>query len=367
MRASIPERLSTQLRQSPTRYVPRSRIAAGGMAEVWKADAIFPDGGVHEVAIKRVLPGNRDALFLKMFEDEARLGMLLRHPNIVRVYDARDIGTTSIMVMELVEGDTLKGLLDRAQARGAPMPVPAALFVARGLAVALAYTHSAKDSHGRALGVVHRDVSPHNLLLGRDGAVKLTDFGLADASVNETARGGDLVGGKLGYLAPEVIERGVVDHRIDIFALGIVLWEMLAGRRLFQVPDDAETVRRVVRCDVPALSSINGAVSAELEALVRELLARDPAERAPSAADTAKKLGQMLGEIGSGVSERDVALLIGVHLARKAAEQKTTSEMPLALGAAFAEEMNEFARVSAGDLIDLGAAPLDPGEFSFEE
>src|SRR5690242_4061505 len=121
------QRLSVRLRQSPTRYRPVSRLAVGGMAEVWKAEASFPDGEVHDVAIKRVLPGQHDVLFRTMFEDEARLGMRLRHPNIVRVYDARDIGGTFIMVMELVDGDTLKGLLDPAHRRGAPMPLPAAL------------------------------------------------------------------------------------------------------------------------------------------------------------------------------------------------------------------------------------------------
>ncbi len=359
------QRLSTQLRQSPTRYKPISRIAAGGMAEVWKADAIFPDGGVHEVAIKRVLPGNRDPLFLQMFQDEARLGILLRHPNIVRVYDARDIGSTWIMVMELVEGDTLKGLLDPAFKRNAPMPLPAALFVAHGLAQALAYTHTAKDAQGRPLGVVHRDVSPHNLLLGRDGGVKLTDFGLADASVNETARSGDMVGGKLGYLAPEILHRGVVDHRIDVFALGIVLWEMLAGRRLFQASSDQETVRRVAQCEVPSLVSLNGAVPPAVDALARGLLEPDPAKRIPTARDAASALARFIEAIDRDVSARDVALLVGLHLARKEREEAAPAQTPQGLSNLFAREMDEFARAAAGGLTDLGAAPLDPGDFGF--
>jgi serine/threonine-protein kinase len=354
--------LSVRLRQSPTRYRPLARIAAGGMAEVWTAEALFPGGEAYPVAIKRALPDTRGPVFRAMFEDEARLGMRLRHPNIVRVYDARDIGGTFIMVMELVEGDTLKGLVERGQARGVPMPLPAALHIAFGLARALDYAHTALDEHGRPLGVVHRDVSPHNLLLGRDGAVKLTDFGLADASVNATARSEELVGGKLGYLAPEVLLQRGSDHRIDLFALGVVLWEMLAGRRLFQAEDDAETVRRVARCAVPALPSLNGAVPAEVDALARALLAADPAARLGTAAEAARELAQLIDRVDPRVGAQDVALMMGLHLARKALEE-TKPAAPLGLSELLAHEMEAFAEAAAGGLGELGAAPLDPGEF----
>jgi serine/threonine-protein kinase len=356
--------LSVRLRQSPTRYRPLARIAAGGMAEVWTAEAIFPEGEAHPVAIKRALPGTQGPIFRTMFEDEARLGMRLRHPNIVSVYDARNIGGTFIMVMELVEGDTLKGLAERGQVRGVPMPLPAALYIARGLAQALDYAHTAKDEGGEPLGVIHRDVSPHNLLLGRDGAVKLTDFGLADASVNEAARSESLVGGKLGYLAPEVLKGAGADHGIDVFALGIVLWEMLAGRRLFQAETDTETVRRVAECKVPSLIALNGAVTSEVDALARRLLEPDPSRRMATAAEAARTLGALIERIDPEVGERDIALLMGLHLARRAVEEKK-AEAPLGLVDLLAQEMEAFAEAAAGGLGDLGAAPLDPGEFGF--
>ena len=255
-------RLSTKLRRAPTRYRPLSRIATGGMAEVWRAEATFEDGGSHEVAIKRVLPQMGQPLYRAMFEDEARLGMLLRHPNIVRVYDARDIGGTFIMVMELVDGDSLKSVLERAHGRGACMPVATALHITRELIRALDYVHTAMDGDGNHLGILHRDISPHNLLLGKNGDVKLTDFGLADARVHEHARSEDLVGGKLGYLAPEIIRRQKADHRIDLFAAAITCWEMLAGRRLFQGNDDRETLMRVGRCQVPSVRDYNSSVPA---------------------------------------------------------------------------------------------------------
>jgi serine/threonine protein kinase len=348
-------RISTWLRRAPTRYEPQTLIARGGMAEVWKATAIFETGERHAVAIKRVLPQlAREKLYRSMFEDEARLGMLLRHPNIVRVYDARDIGGTFIMVMELVEGTSLKGLLDRAHARRAPMPAPAALLVARELARALSYAHEASGPDGRPLGIIHRDVSPHNLLLGKDGSVKLTDFGLADASVHQTQLGSGLMGGKLGYLAPEMIEQKPVTPAVDVFAVGIVLWEMLAGRRLFQEADDAATVQAVARCAVPRPSSLHRKIPGAVDAVVARVLARDPSARPRSARQLVEELDAAIREIDPKVSPRDVALLVNLHLATEPKAQ-ATSTLDAAL---FAQELEAF--VQAGH---DGAAPLDPNLF----
>ena len=326
------------------------------MAEVWKARAHFEDGGTHLVAIKRVLPTMGQPLFQAMFEDEARLGMLLNHPNIVRVYDARDISGTFLMIMELVDGDSLKGLLEQAHARSACMPVGAALYLARELATALDYVHTARDGAGNPLGIVHRDVSPHNVLLGRDGAVKLTDFGLADATVHETARSEDLVGGKLGYLAPEIIRRERADHRVDIFAVGIVLWEMLAGRRLFQRASDIETVKAVAACEVPSLRSLNRSVSEPLDRLLRQVLEPDPNKRIGSARHLAERLDLLLRQTDREVSHRDVALLVGLHLAQK---RPRAAGLDGAFADLLAEELERFV-VQANE----GASPLDPTEFT---
>ena len=144
--ASKPQpNLSIQLRRAPTRYEPTQRIAVGGMAEVWRANALFDDGGEHPVAIKRVLPSIADPLFRTMFLDEARLGMLLRHPNIVRVYDARDIDGTYIMVMELVDGESLRSLTRAAHRDKCSMGVPLAVHIIQEVAKALAYAHRARD------------------------------------------------------------------------------------------------------------------------------------------------------------------------------------------------------------------------------
>jgi serine/threonine protein kinase len=352
------ERLTVRLRQSQTRYKPVSLIAAGGMAEVWRGEATLSDGEVVPVAIKRVLP-NMDAGFRQMFMDEARLGMLLAHPNIVRVYDARDVGGTYIMIMELVDGDTLKGVTDRAMARRAPMPVPLALHIARELSRALGYAHDALDEQGKPLGIIHRDVSPHNLLLGVDGAVKLTDFGLADASVNQTARAEGMVGGKLGYLAPELIHQKPSDHRIDVFAVGICLWELLAGRRLFQGDSDAETVRAVARCEIPSLMDINAQVPAEVEQVVRGILHPDPEQRYQTGHDAAQALDALVAWLDPDVGPDDVALVTSINRRVKAKIEPPKLE-PIGLADLLANELEQFQEKASDD---RGEAPLDPSSF----
>lgn len=353
-------RLTTRLQTEPTRYEPTARLAVGGMAEVWRADAVFEDGERHPVAIKRVLPSlANQELYRSMFVDEARLGMALQHRNIVRVHDARDIGGTFLMIMELVDGVSLKDVLARAHRRSAPMPAALAVHVALELARALEYAHDATDAQGNALGVVHRDVSPHNLLLGRDGAVKLADFGLADASVHETNLGDGMLGGKLGYLAPEIIRQEPSTHQVDLFALGIVLWEMLCGRRLFQGPTDGDTVRAVAACEVPPARAFNRAAIEGLEAFLRDILSPYPSARPPTAGHAVVRLEALVDAIDPSVSERDVALLVGLHLA---SEPRTPAATPEGLAELLAQELEAFAGAAAV-AEPIGAVPLDPDSF----
>lgn len=329
------------------------------MAEVWRGDAVFEDGDRHPVAIKRVLPElATQPMYRSMFEDEARLGMALRHHNIVRVYDARDVGGTFIMIMELVDGTSLKDLLEQAHARQAPMPIASALYVAWQLAQALQYAHSAVDQSGQALAIIHRDVSPHNLLLSRTGEVKLADFGLADANVHSTQLGDGMLGGKLGYLAPEIIRQQPSTPSIDLFALGIVLWEMVCGRRLFQGRSDAETVQAVAKCEVPSATLYNRGVTRGVDAFLRTILASDPRDRFPTATDASASLAQLIQQIDPEVGPRDVGLLVGLHLATR--RKKKTEEVPAVFADLLAQELAAFSEAAAGD---SGAMPLDPDSF----
>lgn len=359
MSSGAKERLTLRLRNAQTRYRPVSRIAAGGMAEVWRGEALLGPDEVVPIAIKRVLPHLGDSNFLTMFEDEARLGMLLHHPNIVRVYDARNIGGTYIIIMELVDGDTLKGLLDATAGR--LMPVPLALHIARELLGALGHAHSATDDTGAPLGIIHRDVSPHNLLLGRDGGVKLSDFGLADATTNAAKKEEGMVGGKFGYLAPEVVLQKPIDHRLDLFAAGIVLWEMLAGRRLFQGTDDRDTIRKVAKAEVPRLSVDNEAIPEQIDDFLMGLLHVDPAQRYGSGREAAEALQVLIDWLEPNVSADDVGLVMSVHGYQRA-QRRQLEHKPLDVFDMLAQELEAFAEQAAGGT-GGGAAPLDPSLF----
>lgn len=327
------------------------------MAEVWRANAMFDDGGEHPVAIKRVIPSIADPLIRAMFLDEARLGMLLRHPNIVRVYDARDIDGTYIMVMELVEGESLRSLTRAAHAEKRSMGVPLAVWVVQNVANALAYAHRARDASGRTLAIVHRDVSPQNILLGANGTVKLTDFGLADATVHEHVRDEDMIGGKIGYLPPEVVRHESSDHRADLFALGVVFWEMLAGRSLFVGDNDAHTIRRIADCNVPELARLMQE-GEEADAIIRMLLTKDPDDRLDDAAILASQLRQLIRHKHWKVGQEEVAAAVQQHRA----ERSRRAQAPQ-VTAILEEELAKFAEATADAPFDMGAMPLDPSRF----
>jgi eukaryotic-like serine/threonine-protein kinase len=307
-----------EFRRGNARYVPTARLAAGGMAEVWRGKAEFKDGHIQPIAIKRVLPAlASNTLYRRMLEDEARIGMLLRHPNIVRVYDAREVRGSYILIMELVDGPSLRELAQQLRDINVRPSVRASLHIATELARALVYTHEAIDDMGRDLEIVHRDVSPHNVLVSSDGRVKLMDFGLANSSSNLAERDVGMIGGKFGYLSPELVLQQQSSHLLDLFALGVVLWEILTGRRLFQGNDDGETVRNVARCEVPPASSINPEVPGEVDMLLGALLTRDPAHRYQSARNLVADLLYVSSLLGAGDAVRETAALVHTVRARK--------------------------------------------------
>jgi serine/threonine-protein kinase len=288
------------------------------MAEVWRGKAEFKDGHIEPIAIKRVLPAlASNTLYRRMLEDEARIGMLLRHPNIVRVYDAREVRGSYILIMELIDGPSLRELSQQLREHNLRPSVRAALHIATELARALVYTHEAIDDMGRDLCIVHRDVSPHNVLVSSDGRVKLMDFGLANSSANLSERDVGMIGGKFGYLSPELVLAQQSSHLLDLFALGVVLWETLTGKRLFQGADDGETVRNVARCDVPPASSLNPEVPAELDMLLGALLNRDPQTRYQSARNLVADLLFVNSLLGPGDALRETAALVHTVRAKK--------------------------------------------------
>jgi serine/threonine-protein kinase len=314
--AEQPSSRLADFRRGLARYTPIARLAAGGMGEVWRGEACFPDGYSEPVAIKRVLPHlAADPLYRSMLADEARLGMLLRHPNIVRVYDAREQGSY-IVVMEYVEGRSLSQLLSGQFERGAPLPIAVALHVGREIARGLEHAHEAIDELGRELNIIHGDVSPHNILVGTDGEVKLMDFGLARASANLVVRDPNKLSGKWGYLAPELVLRRECTQLNDVFSLGIVLWECLTGCRLFPSRSYRESRELLRKAKVPLAASRNPALTPEIEQVVQRALAHKPEERFRGARALGLAIDQLIETLEPGICLRQTAELVCLHVGR---------------------------------------------------
>jgi serine/threonine protein kinase len=272
------------------------RIGRGGMAEVYKGRIQGPQGFERVFVVKRILSHlSDDPTFIKMFVEEAKLSARLNHPNIVQIFELGAVEGEYFISMEYIRGrdlaETMRAIWKTV---GPPRPELVA-YVGREACRALSYAHSLTDDRGRPLGMIHRDVSPSNIMLSYEGAVKLLDFGIAKAlgEAPETTKSGTMKG-KYAYMAPEQTDGDDVDHRIDIFSCGIVLHEVLTGRRLFKGSNDVLTIERVRRCEVPPPSRQNPSVPPELDAIVLRALAKDRDQRWASAADMADALDDVV-------------------------------------------------------------------------
>ena len=253
------------------KYRLDARVGGGGMAEVFVGQAHGAEGFARPVAIKRVLPGYSDnPAFARMFIAEAQLSARLLHPNIVAVLDFdRDAEQRLFLVMELVEGTDLDHLL-----ASGPLPIPTVIFVITEVLRGLGYAHDLPVGSDLR-GLVHRDVSPHNVLLSWEGAVKVSDFGIAKARAASEATASVFIKGKPAYMSPEQASGAPLDGRSDLFAVGVMLWEMLVGRRLFVGEDTRATVAAVLFGAIPRPRVLRAEVSRDLERIVMKLLARE--------------------------------------------------------------------------------------------
>jgi serine/threonine-protein kinase len=266
------------------RYALRHEIAAGGMAVVHLGRLVGPAGFSRTVAIKRLHPHlARNPEFVAMFLDEARLAARIRHPNVVSTLDVVATDGELFVVMEYVPGDSLARLLGSAADRGERATLPVAASIMVNVLHGLHAAHEACDEQGRPLSLVHRDVSPHNILVGTDGLAHLIDFGVAKAAGRaQVTREGQLKG-KLAYMAPEQLRGKPVDRRADVFGAAVVFWEMLTGARLFEGADEGEIYGKVMRGDVQRPSRWAGDIGRTTDAIVLRGLARNPARRYESA------------------------------------------------------------------------------------
>src|SRR6476646_330769 len=284
-------------------YLLTECIGQGGMAVVYRAKREGWSGFEKTVVVKAMLPAlaaTRE--HVDRFIAEAKIQAQLSHPGIVQVHDFGVFQGTPYLVMEHLNGVNLSQMLNALQLSRHFMPVPVALVIATQMCHALGYAHAFRDSSGARREIIHSDVSPSNVFVCRDGSVKLLDFGVAkviDAYDYDTSQ---TVQGKFPYMSPEQVNRLPVDRRADVFAAGIVLHEMLSGRRLFAAPTELETLRRVDACEVAPPSVYNPEVPVALDAIILKALSRDPADRFDSGDDLAAALVQV--DRGGGGRQR---------------------------------------------------------------
>ena len=277
MSADPSEELPARLGQ----YQVLKRLAQGGMGEVLLAQRQGADGFTRKVVIKRVLPHfGADAGFMTMFRDEARITGQLHHGNITQVIEFGEADGNYFLVLEFVDGPSLGSVLDALGERGERLSVPEIAHIGAETARALDYAHHKRGPKGESLQIVHRDVSPSNVLLSLEGEVKLTDFGIARARARLSPKtsGTGVVKGKLAYLPPEALN-GKSEPRSDLFALGAVLFEMLTGRPAFAAETEIETIHNVVINDIPRVADHAPEVPKEIDALVARLMSRTVEER----------------------------------------------------------------------------------------
>jgi serine/threonine-protein kinase len=301
------------------RYEVLARLASGGMAAVYVARALGVAGFERLFAVKVLHPHlAHEQEFITMFLDEARLAARIRHPNVVPTIDISDTQDAGYyLVMDYIEGDHLGALLQKAYKLGSKLPPPIALRIVADALEGLAAAHALTDETGRRINLVHRDVSPHNVMVSTDGIARITDFGVAKAEVRlmSTTRQGQFKG-KLAYMAPEHASTGEADQRSDLFSAGIILWESLTGRRLFRAENQAATLNKICIEPIPMPSSIDPGL-APFDPVLERALARDPNERFQTAEEFAEALEAHADLLGGLANQRAVGKLVREYAAEK--------------------------------------------------
>ncbi len=290
-------------------YVLLEKIASGGMAEVWKARMRGVEGFQKIVAIKKILPHLSDnSDFVEMFVDEAKLAAQLNHSNIIHIYDLGRIAKSYYIAMEYIDGHDLKSIMGTAEETDQRLPVELALFIVSKIAGALEYAHRKRDFDEKEMELVHRDVSPQNVLISYEGDIKLCDFGIAKAASKASHTLSGALKGKLQYMSPEQAWGRRIDRRSDIFALGAVLFELLTGRKLFGGDNELSVLEQVRHARVAAPSTINEEVTPEIDAIVMKALQGEPSSRYQTAGELVKDLDSIVYSFWPTPTNADVAI-----------------------------------------------------------
>ncbi len=277
------------------KYLLLDRIAVGGMAEVHRAKSFGVEGFEKILAIKKILPHvAEDGEFVEMFINEAKIASQLTHSNIAQIYDLGNIEGNLFIAMEYVWGKDLLQLVNYFRRRRESMPPPMAVYVATRVCEGIDYAYHKRGQHGKPLKIIHRDVSPQNVLISYDGEVKIIDFGIAKATLHHSETQAGLLKGKFSYMSPEQVQGFPIDHRSDIFAIGTCLFEMLTSQSLFRGDNDFITLERVRKAEVPNPTDLNPKIPKSLEKIVLKALALDPNDRWQRAADFQDALQRFL-------------------------------------------------------------------------
>ncbi|MEO0813998.1 MAG: serine/threonine-protein kinase, partial [Myxococcota bacterium] len=288
------------------KYLLVDRINHGGMADIFLAKTFGYEGADRLIAVKCIRPDiASDANFVSMFVDEAKLSVQLDHVNIARTYDLGRIRETYFIAMEHVLGRDLRGVLDRANAMGQQIAYGIVLSIMDQVLEALDYAHRKADLTGVPLRIVHRDVSPHNVLISYSGEVKLIDFGIAKATTQGNTTTG-VLRGKYGYMSPEQVRGESIDLRSDIFSTGVLLYELLTGQRLFSGASDMSILDKVRHCEVYPPSVITTDITRDLERVVLRALHPDPGRRFSSASDMRDAIVEVMLRRYGYRSQRDI-------------------------------------------------------------
>ncbi len=361
-------RAAAEVGSTANSYQILAKLATGGMAEIFLARGEGVAGVERYCVLKRILRDRAsDVHFVRMFLDEARLAAQLQHPNIAQVYDIGKLGDSYFFTMEYVHGETVRALLHRAQGLRRKLPINCVLTIVAGTAAGLHHAHARLGFDGRALGIVHRDVSPSNLMVSYEGSVKVVDFGVAKAADRAQETKSGTVKGKISYLSPEQCKGKRVDRRSDLFSLGICFWEMLTTERLFKRASDFENMSAIVTEDTPPPSSRRPDVPPEIDELVLRLLAKTPEERFQTADEVVDAIEGVAARTSTVLSAsalgRFVRELFGQrpepwlelegHQEQGEAVTVTSEPIPRELAIPAADEVNH----QLASVLDLSAPP----------
>jgi len=289
------------------KYLLLSRIAQGGMAELYRAKLIGDEGFEKLIAIKTILPHlSEETNLVKSFIDEAKLAAFLQHPNIVQIYDFGSVNSTYYIAMEYLYGKDLKLITERYNEKELPLSIENALYIATQVCAGLDYAHKLKDFRGNPLNIIHRDIGPHNIFISYDGQVKIIDFGIAKAAIQNTKTQDGSIKGKMAYMSPEQAQGEAIDHRSDIFAMGILLYEMVTHKRMFE-GDAFRIFAKVREADYTPAEIVNEALPRDLCRIIDKALAKDLEQRYQSAEELLTDLEKCMHGLSISPSYRNLS------------------------------------------------------------